>query len=62
VQDAKLQILKEQRESNNPDKYRLSIDTQNIIGWFREQYQRVKQSVRPHIKPIPPQPKKGRGI
>lgn len=59
VQNAKLQLFKEKGETY---KLRLNIDGQNIIDWFREQYQRVKQSVRPNIKPIPPQQKKGRGV
>jgi hypothetical protein len=60
VQDAKLQILKEQ---DNPDKFRLSLNGQNIIDWFKQKCQEVKQTIRPHIKP-PSKPKvnKGKGI
>ena len=52
VQDAKLQILKEQGKPNEPCKYRLSINGQNIIDWFKQKYQKIKQAVRPHIRPI----------
>lgn len=41
IEDAKLQILKEQ---NIPDKYRLSLNGQNIIDWFRQKYQEMKQA------------------
>lgn len=44
VQDAKLQILKEQGELNVPDKYRLSINGQNILDWFKQKYQELKRS------------------
>lgn len=47
VQDAKLQLFK---EPNNPNKFRLSLNGQNILDWFRQKYQEVKH-VRPHIKP-----------
>ena len=52
VQDAKLQIFK---EKNPPDKYRLSLNGQNILDWFKQKYQEVKQTAgyyrRPSIKP-----------
>ena len=48
VQDAKLQLF---REQDNPDKFRLSINGQNIIDWFKQKYQEMKQVIRPHIKP-----------
>lgn len=48
VQDAKLQLFKEQ---DNPNKFRLSLNGQNILDWFRQKYQEVKQAIRPHIKP-----------
>ena len=56
VQDAKLQIFKEQ---DNSDKLLLKLNGQNIIDWFRQKYQEVKHVVRPHIKP--PQ-NKGKGF
>jgi len=59
VQDDKLQLYK---EHNKPDKLHLSLNGQNIIDWFKEQYVKLKQAVRPHIKPIAPKEKKGRGI
>lgn len=48
VQDAKLQLFKEQ---DNPNKFRLSLNGQNILDWFKQKYQELKQTIRPHIKP-----------
>jgi hypothetical protein len=48
VQDAKLQLF---REQDNPDKFRLSLNGQNIFDWFKQKYQEIKQTIRPHIKP-----------
>lgn len=48
VQDAKLQLFKESKDS---DRLKLSINGKNIIGWFKEKFQELKQSARPHIKP-----------
>jgi hypothetical protein len=64
VQDAKLQILKESGEPNEPNKYRLSLNGQNIIYWFREQFQKLRQVFRPSIRQaiIQPQQGKGRGV
>jgi hypothetical protein len=43
--------LKMEKEPDNPDKLRLNLNGQNIIDWFKEKYQRVKQATRPNIKP-----------
>lgn len=59
VQDAKLQLFKESKDS---DKLKLSINGQNIIDWFKQQFDKIQHAIKPHIKPIPPTPKKGRGI
>lgn len=63
VQDAKLQIFKEGKDS---DKLKLSINGQNIIDWFKQKYQELKQTAgyyqRPTIKPAQPVQKKGQGI
>lgn len=59
VQDAKLQLFKESKDS---DKLKLTINGQNIIDWFKQKYQEVRQVVRPHIKPAPPTQKRSRGI
>ncbi len=48
VQDAKLQPF---REQDNPNKFRLSLNGQNIIDWFKQKYQEINQVIRPHIKP-----------
>jgi hypothetical protein len=59
VQDAKLQLFK---ESDNSDKLKLSINGQNIIDWFKEQFGKLRQTIKPHIKPVQPEQKKGRGM
>lgn len=56
VQDAKLQLFKER---DNPNKFRLSLNGQNILDWFRQKYQELKQVIRPHIKP-PTKPEVGK--
>lgn len=52
VQDAKLQLFKESKDS---DRLKLSINGQNIIDWFKQKYQEAKQATnyykRPSIKP-----------
>lgn len=47
VQDAKLQLFKER---DNPDKFRLSLNGQNILDWFKQKFQELKQAFKPHIK------------
>ena len=60
VQDAKLQIFKEQ---DNSDKLLLKLNGKNIIDWFNQKYQEVKQVVRPHIRPaVKPEINKGKGF
>lgn len=59
VQDAKLQLFKESKDS---DRLKLSINGQNILDWFKQKYQEIQQAVRPHIKPISSTQKKNRGI
>jgi archaellum component FlaC len=59
VQDAKLQLFKESKDS---DRLKLSINGQNIIDWFKEQFAKFRQTLKPHIKPAEPTQKKGRGI
>ena len=59
VQDVKLQLFKESKDS---DRLKLSINGTNIIDWFKQKYQEVGRAVRPHIKPISPTQKQGRGI
>lgn len=46
VQAAKLQLF---RKQDNPDKFRLSLNGQNILDWFKQKYQEMKQTIRPHI-------------
>ncbi len=48
VQDAKLQLFKEGKDS---DRLKPSINGQNIIDWFKEQFGKLRLTVRPHIKP-----------
>jgi hypothetical protein len=61
VKEAELRLSK---EPDDPKKLRLSINGQNIIDWFREQFNKLKQVIRPYIRPtiIQPQQGKGRGI
>ncbi len=59
VQEAKLQLFKESKDS---DRLKLSINGQNILDWFKQQFDKIQHAIKPHIKPIPPTPKKGRGI
>jgi hypothetical protein len=40
-----------EKEPDNPDKLRLNLNVQNILDWFREQYQRVKHYAIPNVKP-----------
>jgi hypothetical protein len=64
VRDAKLQITKERSDPNNQSgKYHLSLNGQSILDWFREQFQKFRQVVRPYARP-PIQFKQGksRGI
>ena len=48
VQDAKLQLFKESKDS---DRLKLTINGKNIFDWFKQKYQEFKQFARPHIKP-----------
>lgn len=48
VKDAKIQLLK---LLDSPDSIFLSINGKNIIDWFKQKYQELKQAVRLHIKP-----------
>lgn len=60
VQDAKLQIFKEQ---NAHDKYRLSLNGQNIIDWFSMKYQEVKRATSHYTRPnIKPEMNKSKGV
>lgn len=49
VQDAKLQLFKECKDS---DRLKLSINGQNIIDWFKQKYQEVKQAANYYKRPI----------
>lgn len=57
--NGKLQLSKEQGDTY---KLRLNLNGQNIIDWFKEQFGKLRQAVRPHIKFAEPTQKKGRGI
>ncbi|MDR0748428.1 MAG: hypothetical protein LBF62_02510 [Tannerellaceae bacterium] len=54
--------LKIEKEPDNPGKLRLSLNGQNIIDWFKEQFNKLKQAARLHIKPVLPKQKNGRGM
>lgn len=59
AQDAKLQLFKESKDS---DRLKLTINGKNILDWFKQKYQELKQTVKPRIKPTQPTQKGGRGI
>jgi hypothetical protein len=60
VQDAKLEIVKEQ---NTPNKLFLYLNEQNITDWFKQKYQEVKQATNYQRKPIiKPEVGKNKGI
>lgn len=60
VQDAKLEIVKVQ---NTPNKYFLYLNGQNIIDWFKQKYQEVKQATSYYKRPsIKPEEGKNKGI
>lgn len=60
VQDAKLQLFK---EPDNPDRFRLSLNGQNVLDWFKQKYQEIRQVIRPHIRPaIKPEVGKNKGF
>lgn len=60
VQNAKLQLFKESKDS---DKLKLSINGQNIIDWFKQKYQELKQSTSYYQRPtIKPEEGKGKGV
>jgi len=67
VRDAKLQLTDEQGTSNvpgNPYRLHLSLNGQDILDWFREQFEKLRQVTRPYIRQaiIQPQQGKGRGV
>jgi len=60
VQDTKLQLYK---ELDNPNKLHLSLNGQNILDWFGQKYQELKQAIKPHIKPpAKPEVEKSKGF
>lgn len=48
VQDAKLQLYK---EKDKPDKIHLSFNGENIVDWFQQKYQAMKQAVEQRYRP-----------
>jgi predicted RNase H-like nuclease (RuvC/YqgF family) len=58
VKEAKLRLSK---EPDDPQKLRLSLNGQNIIDWFREQFHKLQQVFRPSIRQTIIQPKQGKG-
>lgn len=60
VQDAKLQLFK---ESKNSDRLKLSLNGQNIIDWFKQKYQEVKQATSYYKRPtIKSEVEKNKGV
>jgi hypothetical protein len=58
VRDAKLQIYKRQDGSG---KLFLYLNGKNILDWFREQFDKLKQNVRTYVRQTIIQPKQGKG-
>jgi hypothetical protein len=58
VKEAKLRLSK---EPDNPKKLRLSLNGQNILDWFHEQFHKLRQVFRPTIRQAIIQPKQGKG-
>lgn len=55
--------LKMEKEPDNPDKLRLNLNGMNILDWFGEQYQRMKQATDHYARPnIKSQVDKNKGI
>lgn len=52
--------LKIEKEPDDSGKFRLNLNGQNIIDWFKEQSGKLWQAIRPNMKPMTP--KRGRGI
>ena len=48
--EAKDVQLKVEKERDNPDKLRLSLNGQNIMDWFKQKYQEFKQAIKPNLK------------
>jgi hypothetical protein len=60
VQNAKLDIFKEQ---NTPNKYFLYLNGQNIIDWFWQKYQKMKQATSYYQRDsLKPEEGKSKGI
>lgn len=61
--EAKDLRLKMEKEPGNPEKLRLNLNGENILDWFKQKYQEVKQVVRPHVRPIQkPEIRENKGI
>ncbi len=58
--EAKEIRLKIEKEPDNPEKLRLSLNGSNIMDWFREKYNTLKKRITTNIKPNPM--KKGRRL
>ncbi|MDR0431568.1 MAG: hypothetical protein LBH58_14000 [Tannerellaceae bacterium] len=54
-----VRVLFIEKEPDNPAKFRFSLNGQNILDWFRQKYQEVKQIIKPPIKP-PVKPEMGK--
>jgi hypothetical protein len=55
--------LKIEKDPDNPGKLRLSLNGQNILDWFKQKYQEVKQATNYYKRPgIKSEEGKGKGI
>lgn len=62
LKDAYLGIGIKQETLFHSDKLKLSINGQNILGWLKEQFDKLREAVKHHIKPTSPTQKQSRGI
>lgn len=51
IKDAKIQVVQEDNQPGSPGKLLLSVNGKEITEWFKEQFAKVRQTIRPHIKP-----------
>lgn len=51
IKDAKIQVVQEDNQPESPGKLLLSVNGKEITEWFKEQFDKIRQIIRPHIKP-----------
>ena len=51
-----------EKDTDKAGRFCLTINGINIIDWFKQKFEELQRVIRPHVKPIPPTAKKGRGL